>query len=136
MRTSASCRLEPGDAGGFSLLELLIVLALASIVVAMVAPSLSRTVEAITVSGDRMEVQRQLEELPLLARQAGRATLVSAEEDLSSLSLPEGWRVTALSDVRIGENGVCMPARLQVTGGGLQEEWVLASPDCRVSHGP
>ena len=52
MRTSGSCRRsEPGRAPGFSLLEMLVVLALISIMVALVAPRLAGTVRAIASSG-------------------------------------------------------------------------------------
>lgn len=136
MPTSAFYPPEWGRERGFSLLELLIVLALASIMVAMVAPRLSKTIDAIAVSGERLEVQRQLEALPLLARQQGRAIMAPAQENLSSLTeLPDGWSVMALTALHVRENGVCMPARLRVEGGGVSEEWGLGTPDCRVVHG-
>ena len=69
MRTSGSClRSRRCAASGFSLLEMLVVLALISIMVALVAPRLAGTVRAIATSGERAETARQLERLPLLAR--------------------------------------------------------------------
>ena len=48
-------------ARGFSLLELLVVLALIGMLTAVVAPRLQRTYDAIAGSGERDEVHRQLE---------------------------------------------------------------------------
>ncbi len=139
MRTSGSC--PASDAGnrrmaaqrGFTLLELLIVLALTSMVVALVAPRLSQTVAAIGRSGDRAEVVRQLEELPMLARRQSAAINVDEHADLSSLlALPQGWSVVALGPLRVRENGICDDADVQVRTEGLVERWHLQMPDCAV----
>lgn len=139
MRMSGSCRAS--DVGhrrviaqrGFTLLELLIVLALTSMVVALVAPRLSQTVAAISRSGDRAEVARQLEELPMHARRQAAAIAVQEHADLSTLlDLPEGWSVVALTPLRVRENGICDAADVQVRTEGLVESWHLQMPDCAV----
>jgi hypothetical protein len=135
MRTSVCCPLERQRSGGFSILELLIVLALMSFMVGLVVPRLGRTVDAIAGSGDRAEVQRQLEDLPLRAREEGRAITIPARESLKSVvDLPEGWSAVALTEVRVLDNGMCVQATVQVENEDAGEEWQLAAPDCRVSH--
>ena len=139
MRTSGSCRRsEPGPAPGFSLLEMLVVLALISIMVALVAPRLAGTVRAIASSGERAETVRQRELLPLLARSQGQPIVAAADAALvaEGLAFPDGWRATALDPLRIAANGICQPGRLRVEGGGTAEEWTLAAPDCRVDPAP
>ena len=139
MRTSGSCRRsEPGRAPGFSLLEMLVVLALISIMVALVAPRLAGTVRAIASSGERAETVRQLELLPLLARSQGQPIVAATDAPLvaEGLAFPDGWRATALDTLRVAANGICHPARLRVEGGGTVEEWALAAPDCRVDQTP
>ena len=90
MRTSDSCRSRarhnghPLAAGGFSLLEMLVVLVLVATMTALVAPRLHGTVQAIATSGERAEVTRQVERLPSPAALIGealgeRATAVRAE---------------------------------------------------------
>ncbi len=143
MRISGSCRPSSGQARarssarGFSLLELLVVLMLIAVMTALVAPRLQGMVEAITSSGERAEVERQLEGLPLLARQRGLSIHAAVAQDLRSLlpGLPEGWQVQPLTVLKIAANGVCSDARLRVAGRGSVEEWSLAVPDCRVDHG-
>ena len=137
MRTSDSCRRsDPAGGGrGFSLLEMLVVLALVSIMVALVSPRLAGTVRAIESSGDRAEVARQLETLPLLARNGGDAIRIARGDVLKAgqpLQIPQGWQLQAMTAIEVAANGVCAPARVRVEHDGLVEEWTLAAPDCRI----
>ena len=139
MRTSGSClRSNHRPAAGFSLLEMLVVLALIAIMVALVVPRLAGTVRAIATSGERAETARQLELLPLLARRQGQPIVAATDAPLvaEGLAFPDGWRATALDTLRVAANGICHPARLRVEGGGVVEEWTLAAPDCRVDQAP
>lgn len=140
MPTSGSCpRSSAGHAArGFSLLEVLIVLVLVSIMVALVSPRLAGTVRAIESSGERAELVRQLQSLPLLARNQGDAIRFARGDALEAsplLQVPEGWSLQATTEVAVAANGICGPARLRVQHGELVEEWSLAVPDCRVDSG-
>lgn len=138
-RTSASCRprVDPARRAGFSLLEMLVVLALISIMAALAAPRLAETVRAIGSSGDRAEVQRQLEDLPLRARLQSGAIRLPPESAMGTmLDLPEGWSVSTVTALHVRDNGVCDPATVRVRGAGTEERWELAMPDCRVRNAP
>ena len=143
MRTSDSCLSHARRnarwlaTSGFSLLEMLVVLVLVATMTALVAPRLHGTVQAIEVSGERAEVTRQLERLPLLARQQGRPIEVKAGGDVAAVSadFPDGWKVQPVTALNIARNGVCTAASLRVEGRGMVEEWSLGSPDCKVGHG-
>ena len=143
MQTSDSClsRVRLGGRRiasiGFSLLEMLVVLMLISVMTALVAPRLQGTVEAIASSGERAEVARQLERLPLLARQQGHSIQITVGQDVSvaSLELPTGWKVQPLTILSVAGNGICKAASLQVEGRGATEKWSIAAPDCKVSDG-
>lgn len=120
---------------GFSLLELLVVLALMGMLSAVVAPRLARTYDAIAGSGERDEVVRQMERLPLLARHEGKAILIGRGDGAalsSRITLPEGWLVSPLDELRIEASGVCHPARLSVSGRGVVEVRQLTAPACEV----
>ena len=143
MRTSDSCRSRARRSdrslttSGFSLLEMLVVLVLVAAMTALVAPRLHGTVQAIAVSGERAEVTRQLERLPLLARQQGRPIEVKAGGDVTAASpeFPEGWKVQSITALNIARNGICTAASLRVEGREMVEEWSVGSPDCKVDHG-
>lgn len=122
-------------ASGFSLLELLVVLALIAMLGALVAPNLQRTYSAIAGSGERAEVRRQLERLPLQARTSGERIVIDVDDGVAlaaRLELPEGWAVQPLEPVRIESSGVCHQARVQVAGRGSSETVLLTSPACQV----
>lgn len=139
----ASCR-RASDAtrvrraAGFSLLELLVVLALISFMTALVAPRLKNTVDAISRSGERADAVRQLERLPLLARRAGRALVAERGQALAveGMTLPDGWSARALEPLRIEASGYCNQGLLEVAAPGFIERWTLAAPDCRVGDAP
>jgi prepilin-type N-terminal cleavage/methylation domain-containing protein len=139
---SASCprsRTPAPRARGFTLLELLIVLALISMVAAMVAPRLQRTYDAVARSGNRAEAVRQVERLPLIARDRGRAIVVPADDPAALatlLSLPEGWQARAVGPIRIEANGLCHAAKIRMQGDGAAEVWELSAPDCSVADAP
>ena len=143
MRTSDSCLSHARRSdrslttSGFSLLEMLVVLVLVAAMTALVAPRLHGTVQAIAVSGERAEVTRQLERLPLLARQQGRPIEVKAGGDVTAASpeFPEGWKVQSITALNIARNGICTAASLRVEGREMVEEWSVGSPDCKVDHG-
>lgn len=126
-------------APGFTLLELLIVLALVAMVAALAAPGLQRTYDAVSRSSDRSEVRRQLSRLPLLARERAQPIVASPEDGQDAfaalLDLPEGWRVRAATPLRVEASGVCHPAQVQVEGGGGTETWTLDSPTCAIDDG-
>ena len=143
MQTSDSCLPHVRRGGrriatvGFSLLEMLVVLVLISVMTALVAPRLHGTVQAIATSGERAEVTRQLERLPLLARQQGRPIEVEAGGDVTAVSpdFPDGWKVQPITALNIARNGVCAATNLRVEGREMVEEWSVGSPDCKVGHG-
>lgn len=139
---SDSCRrasTAPARAAGFTLLEILIVLALMSMMAAMVAPRLQRTYDAIVRSGDRAEAIRQLERLPLIARDRSHAIEIPADDAQALpgyLDLPQGWSMRTMEPLRVEASGLCHPARVRVEGGGASEAWTLSAPDCGVSDAP
>ena len=137
MSVSSRPNRSGGTPGGFTLLELLIVLALMSIAAAVVAPRLARTYDAISNSGDRAEVERQLMRLPTIARRSG-ATLDFAPDQADALAraleVPAGWSVVPVDPIRVAASGICLnAARVLVRGPTGAETWALDAPACEVS---
>lgn len=119
---------------GFTLLEMLVVLVILGMAAAVVAPPLARTVDRVREAGDRDEVRRGLERLPVVARGQGQALAFAAGEPvvLPDRPWPEAWRVAAAADFRIEASGFCAGAEVQATGPAGPRRWRLVAPDCRV----
>lgn len=119
---------------GFSLLEMLVVLVLLGLAAGLVAPSLSRTADRVQAAGDRDDVIRRIQGLPVLARQAGRPLRWEAGSlvELPALAWPKDWRVVALTPLELAPNGWCSGAQLQAQRPGLSMRLEAFAPDCRV----
>lgn len=117
------------------MLEVLVVLVIISMAVAVIGPRLQNTYDAVVVSGERKEVVRQLERLPLLAR-AGQGLDMPAGSDAlnQALELPEGWHAYPVQALRVESSGACHSGevRLQRTGQAAIDQVRLREPDCRV----
>ena len=119
---------------GFSLLEMLVVLVLLGLAAGLVAPSLSRTAERVQAAGDRDDVLRRVQGLPVMAREVGRTLRWEAGHlvERPGLTWPTGWRVVALTPLELAPNGWCGGAQLQAQGPGLSMRLEALAPDCRV----
>lgn len=120
---------------GFSLLEMLVVLAILGLAAGLVAPSLFRTVDRVQLAGEREAVQRLILGLPVFARRNGQAIVWEAETVApapAGLSWPEGWQVYPLTPLHVGANGWCSGASLEVRGPGETIRLQVRPPDCRL----
>jgi len=132
MRTSASSRPEREVAGGFTLLEMLVVLVILGMAAAIVAPSLSRNAERMRDAAERGDVQRALGRLPLVARSTGRSLALAAGEPLPAAwgPWPDGWVVVATTPIAVEASGFCASAEVQAARDGRRHRFVLREPDC------
>lgn len=124
---------------GFTLLELLIVLALIGVTAAVVMPGLARTYDAIVGSGERADVARALEGLPFAAIAAGQPLHLEPSDPgalAMRLQLPEGWTARLLEPLHVERTGYCHPSRVAVSGRETTETWRLTAPACGVVDAP
>jgi prepilin-type N-terminal cleavage/methylation domain-containing protein len=109
-KTSAYCRLSPRgrrSRGGFTLLELLVVLALVALVTGIVTPAIIRGLASARERGVASDVQALLEGLPVRAFQLGDGLELDAAALRQLLvDLPDGWRLDVTPALRYGPTGV------------------------------
>lgn len=108
-KTSACFRssLDRRAVRGFTLVELVVVLALVALVTGLAAPALVRGLDAARERGVRADVRVLLEGLPVRAYQAGSALEIDATA-LQRLApeLPQGWRLELDAPLRYAPSGV------------------------------
>lgn len=137
-QTSATCP-RSNTAGpcrggrGFTLLELVVVLALLGLATALVAPSGFRMIESWRRA---TEVDASLQAIAALGANAantGRATELGPGEVESDarLGMPPGWVVHLDTPLRIQANGACSTAQGRIRGpGGYELPFETRAPFC------
>jgi prepilin-type N-terminal cleavage/methylation domain-containing protein len=147
MPSSDSCRhrSERAAAGGFTLLELLVVLALASFVFGLALPRLDTIYLRMLFWLQRDQVERQLADLGARAYLASkplrltswpppvvRGRVVEVDPDVVRLDLPEGWRLVVEPAIEFRPNGACSGGKVVLEFGDLKQEYRMDPPRCRL----
>lgn len=150
LRASDSCRRRI-DAHGFTLLEILLVVAFVGLMVGIVGPRLSTLYDRLMFSYRETDVLRQVNDLGVtaLTRRAdlrlstqppapAPATTQSNRprppppqqaEDVK-LGLPSGWQIIAEPPIEYRLDGFCKGGRIAIVAGGRRSDWRLDSPHC------
>lgn len=133
MRTSAICR--PTDQAGFTLLEMLVVLAIAGMLAGVTLPNLSKMAERARIGTQRQAILSSLGNLGYWAYANGKPyTLIAmdAKTDTPPFSVPEGWRLQAETPISYAVNGVCSGGVVTLYGPDqTTERLLLKAPLCR-----
>jgi len=122
-RISASCRHSPERrrSRGFTLLELLVVLAIVALMTGLVAPAMLRGVAAARERGAASDLQNLLEGLPVRAFQRGGALELDANALRGLMpELPEGWQLDVTPALRYGASGVAAGGTVRLLGPGRE----------------
>ena len=134
---------------GFTLLELIVVLALAGLVVVLAVPNLERLYEGFVRKAEQGRILNRMAGLGREAMLRGRAYavygtggdadgagtggLVSGFEPYD-LEVPDGWKLSLDRPLLVRANGVCLGAIVTLAHEGVSStQVVLRAPYCRVA---
>ena len=138
---------------GYTLLEMVVVLAILGLATAMVAPATFRTIQSWRDADEVAKVLGDLAALSALARHEGREIRLASDpvpgrvppagamppsesEPASPLTLPEGWRLSMDEPLVIRANGACRGTEGTLTTTRQTIRLRIESPWCRVQRLP
>jgi prepilin-type N-terminal cleavage/methylation domain-containing protein len=136
-------RAEPG---GFSLIELLIVLGVMGLMGAFALPSVLKMANRTTFSLNRQDLERQLDQLPQAAQRKGINLVLSstaAEDDVDPppvpagrdpypVKIPAGWRITVDAPILYRYDGTCSGGRLRIIAPDAEANYRMEPPLCEL----
>ena len=118
---------------GFTLLEMIVVLAILGLATAMVAPSALRSIDTWRRQTEQDSLLDQIRALPGNARTAGRMVIVSSETLASAeapLKISADWTLRVPSAWRVHPNGVCDGGEVEIVNAYGVRVIEVASPFC------
>ena len=120
---------------GYTLLEMVIVLAVMALATAMVAPASYRMIGTWREAGEVEQVLAELAALPTKARVDGRELRLQpgdGEALAKIVQLPEGWQLELDQPLHVGANGACTGARGSLKTMRQSLSLDIAPPFCKV----
>lgn len=133
-----SWKFSPSSRGalGFTLLELLVVLALIAAVAGLALPNFSRMMDSFTMNTTWRGLEAELGDLPYRAFSQGRGIRLEANNARVHLpSLPTDWALTIASPIVYRENGWCEGGALIFSAAdGSKREYKLQAPKCEAVY--
>ncbi len=127
--------ITPKKISGFTLLELLVVLALAGLLLAVVIPRLTKIYQGVRSSLSRSQMEMAINELGALAHKRGKLLILSAGNPHPVpvwLKFPPGWKMTVDQPIRFYPSGVCTGGEVILSYNGVRYPAILKPPVCRI----
>ena len=122
--------------GGYTLLEMVVVIALLALATAMVAPASFRMIQSWRNADDVQRVLSELAAISVAARTDGRDWLLAPGEEEETLrkvvNLPEGWQLRLTTPLQVRANGACTSSDAWLRTGYQSIPLRVEAPFCRV----
>jgi prepilin-type N-terminal cleavage/methylation domain-containing protein len=145
-----------GDSSGYTLVEILVVLAIAGMLVGVALPRLFKFYDSVEYANQRSSLLEQIEGLGYRAYTTGKGmTLASTVDEVKAanaadaaksgtgskdipdvpvLLMPANWRITLAKPVQYSLTGLCSGGQFTLAApDGRKESFQLVAPLCRVA---
>jgi len=121
---------------GFTLLEMLVVLALIGVMAGLALPNFSRFLESFTNSSRWSGIEREIADLPYQVFSSGVALRLDSGGAAQRIpAIPSDWRVEVAAPILYRESGWCEGGQLAiVSAAGERRDYVLLAPACAPSR--
>jgi len=119
---------------GYTLLEMVVVIALIALATALVAPPGMRMIRSWQDATEVSEVIEQIERLPGAVRAVGNPLTLTGEAANAPLELPEGWVLILDTPLTVHANGACSNAQARLQTVHQEIQLRIAVPFCRVER--
>ena len=119
---------------GYTLLELVVVMAILAMATAIAAPTGYRMIRSWQEATQVEDVLQQLERLPGTVRASGRPLEGEPTAGIPAVVLPEGWSLRMAIPLRVLANGACSDARGTLSTQQQSVDFRILAPFCRVER--
>jgi prepilin-type N-terminal cleavage/methylation domain-containing protein len=127
----------PADDRGFTLIELVVVLAVVGLMVGFVLPRTAGWLDRLGVSSHQQRVEDALAEMAATARRSGHTISLSSSENTANarsdgaIELPPGWALIVDPPIVFRYDGLCTGGTVRLTFPGGESAYRLDPPFCR-----
>lgn len=118
---------------GFTLLEVVVVLALMALALGIVVPRLDVFTDSIAAAHERETIIEGIAALGLTARQNGQVIVFSGQTEPLPVQVPQGWSISVADPIRFYSSGACSGGVVILQSGSRRFMYRLEAPRCRAT---